>query len=76
MEFQTFDVSIYNGNKKYTIGTSLLTRIFVFKLVHVSIAIVNGTSSNTICNFLLTIFAQAGENKIWIFLTKKPLFTL
>ena len=61
--FQTFDVSICNGNKKYPIGTLLFfTQIFAFRLFHVSIFVANRISSNTICNALLNFFNIRWQN--------------
>ena len=41
MTFHTFDVSIYNGNIKDAIGTSIFYTNFTFKLFHVSVAVAN-----------------------------------
>ena len=83
MEFHTSDVCISNCYKKYPIGTSILTRIFAFKLFHVSIGVANSISSKYyffFCYSLLTIFTTNWQNlnkirwsethKIWIFLPK------
>ena len=53
IEFQTTDVSISKGNKKYPIGTSFFTRIFAFR---VFIAFANTLSSKYYFYFLTNYF--------------------
>ena len=79
IKFQTSNVSICKGNKKYPIGNQLFTRLFAFKLFHVSIAVANSILSKYYLLFL-TNFTTSWQNlnkirwsephKIWIFLTK------
>ena len=44
MEFQTSDVSICNGNKKYPIGASTFYTDFSEQVLHISIAVANSKS--------------------------------
>ena len=85
MEFQTSDVNICNGNKKYPIGTStfykdfLCWSSFIFTLLLLTVYV-----QSIICNSLLTMFTTAWQNlnkigwsqlhKIWIFFDKKPAY--
>ena len=63
MEFQTFDVSICNANKKDPIETSTFLHgfcvqgYFMFSLLLLTVDV-----QNTICNSLLTIVTTSWQN--------------
>ena len=52
MEFQTSDVSICDGNKKYLIESSIFHTEFCVQTLYVSIAVANSISSKYYLYFL------------------------
>ena len=73
MEFQASDVSFYNGNKKCLLEHQLFTRIFAFKLFHVSTVVAHSISSKYylqfLSNYLYHKLAKFEEKKYRMILT-------